>query len=134
DRETGKERWKVSAKGSKFPDSHPLNSFFSSPILADGKIVVGGGTLEQVLCHVIPFYPASSGRGFVIALDPKSGKIVWKHDVGPRPQRFSPAMIVDGPWGPRTYQSGPATSSIWCTPSFDIESNSIFFGTDVNTA
>jgi outer membrane protein assembly factor BamB len=43
-------------------------------------------------------------------------------------------MSVDGPWGPRTYQYGPATSSIWCTPSYDAESGTIFFGTDVNTA
>jgi glucose dehydrogenase len=27
-----------------------------------------------------------------------------------------------------------ATSTVWCTPSFDVESGTLFFGTDVNTA
>src|SRR5262249_9715179 len=33
-----------------------------------------------------------------------------------------------------TFYFGPATSSVWSTPSFDRESGTIFFGTDVNTA
>src|SRR5262249_51345066 len=32
------------------------------------------------------------------------------------------------------FDSGPATSSVWSTPSFDAELGAIFFGTDVNTA
>lgn len=134
DRATGKERWKISAKAGRFPDTHPLSSFFSSPIFADGKIIVGGGTLEQVVSSFIPLYPANTGRGFVVAFDPKTGKIAWKHDVGPRPKRFSTPVVVADGWGPRTFTNGPATSSIWSTPSFDAETGTIFFGTDVNTA
>ena len=43
DRETGKERWKVNARASDFPGAHPINLFFSSPILVDGKVIAGGG-------------------------------------------------------------------------------------------
>jgi outer membrane protein assembly factor BamB len=41
---------------------------------------------------------------------------------------------VEEDWGKHTFESGPATSSVWSTPTYDAQSNSIFFGTDVNTA
>ena len=34
-------------------------------------------------------------------------------------------------WGEYTFEYGPATSSIWSTPSYDPDSNTLFFGTDV---
>jgi polyvinyl alcohol dehydrogenase (cytochrome) len=133
DRATGTERWKISARAKDFPGSHAINSFFASPILADGKVIVGGGTLEQVVASS-PFYRGSSGRGFVIALDPRTGRIVWKYDVGPKPERLDPPLKIKDSWGEHTFYFGPATSSVWSTPSFDAESGTIFFGTDVNTA
>ena len=48
DRATGAERWKLNARDREFPGAHPINVFFASPIMADGKLIVGGGTLEQV--------------------------------------------------------------------------------------
>ena len=133
DRASGAERWKVNARAAPFPGAHPLNVFFSSAILADGKVIVGGGTLEQVVA-ALPGYPPSTGRGFVMALDPKSGKVVWKYDVGPEPQPLDPPMTITDAWGEHVFHFGPATSSVWCTPSFDANSGLVFFGTDVNTA
>jgi outer membrane protein assembly factor BamB len=43
-------------------------------------------------------------------------------------------MVIKDSWGEHKFYFGPATSSIWSTPSFDAESGTIFFGTDVNTA
>lgn len=43
DRATGAERWKLNGRGKDFPGSHPINVFIASPILADGKVIVGGG-------------------------------------------------------------------------------------------
>ncbi len=43
DRETGRERWRIDARAKDFPGAHAINLFFSSPILADGKIIAGGG-------------------------------------------------------------------------------------------
>ena len=54
-----------------------------SPILADRKVKFSGGTLEQLFAGTTA-YPGSTGRGFLIALYPKSGRIVWKYDVGPK--------------------------------------------------
>lgn len=133
DRRTGKERWKLNARGKEFPDAHAMNTFFASPILADGKIIVGGGALEQLVAGT-PFYRGSTGRGFVAALDPKDGRVLWKYDVGPRPEKLDPPITMKEDWGDHTFYYGPATSSVWSTPSFDAESGTLFFGTDVNTA
>jgi polyvinyl alcohol dehydrogenase (cytochrome) len=133
DRATGAERWKLNARAPEFPGSHPINLFFASPIMADGKLIVGGGTIEQVVA-AFPGYKASTGRGFVVALDPKTGRVVWKYDVGPKPEPLNPPIVIKDSWGDHTFHFGPATSSIWSTPSFDAETHTIFFGTDVNTA
>ena len=133
DRATGKERWKLSMRGKDFPDAHPMNLSFASPILADGKLIVAGGTLEQLIA-AIPGYKGCTGRGFVAALEPKTGKVVWKYDLGPKPQPLDPPITIKDSAGDHVFYFGPATSSIWSTPSFDEESATIFFGTDVNTA
>lgn len=133
DAETGAERWKVNSRASTFPDAHWNNLLMASPILADGKIVFGGGTLEQLFAGTAG-YPGSTGRGFLVALDPLTGKIVWKYDVGPHPSKLDPPVVVEGSWGKYKFEYGPATSSVWSTPSYDPETNLLFFGTDVNTA
>jgi len=133
DRTTGSERWKLSTRAQGFPGAHAANVFFASPILADGKVIVGGGTLEQLYAGS-RFYRGATGRGFVLALEPKTGRIVWKYDVGPKPERLDPPITIKDSWGDHVFDSGPATSSIWSTPSFDEELGTIFFGTDVNTA
>ena len=79
-------------------------------------------------------YRAARGRGFLVALDPKTGKVVWKHDVGPKPEKLDPPVVVEDSWGKHKFEFGPATSSVWSTPSYDPETNTLFFGTDVNTA
>ena len=133
DRATGTERWKLNARAADFPGAHPINVFFASPILVDGKLILGGGTLEQVVA-AFPGYKASTGRGFVMALEPNGGKILWKYDVGPKPERLDPPITIKDSWGDHVFHFGPATSSVWSTPSFDAETGTIFFGTDVNTA
>jgi glucose dehydrogenase len=133
DRATGVERWKLNARGQTFPGAHPINVFMASPVPADGKLIVAGGTLEQLFAGSA-FYRGSSGRGFVMALDPKDGQILWKHDVGPKPQPLDPPITITDSWGKHVFYFGPGTSSVWSTPSFDAETSTIFFGTDVNTA
>lgn len=133
DARTGEERWKVDTRSKTFPDAHWNNLLFASPILADGKVIFAGGTLEQIFAGT-KLYAGSTGRGFLAALEPKTGKVVWKYDVGPKPEKLDPPVEVEGDWGKVKFESGPATSSVWCTPSYDAESNTLFFGTDVNTS
>src|SRR5262245_59757044 len=89
DRGNGQERWKVDTRDANFPDAHPLNGTFASPILADGKVIFVGGAFEQWYANR-PGYKACTGRAYVVALDPKSGKIAWKYDVGPKPEPLDP--------------------------------------------
>jgi polyvinyl alcohol dehydrogenase (cytochrome) len=105
----------------------------ASPIMADGMVIAAGGTLEQLVAAT-PFYRGSRGRGFVLALEPKTGRIIWKYDLGETPKPFDPPITITDSWGPHKFYFGPGTSSIWSTPSFDPETGTIFFGTDVNTA
>jgi outer membrane protein assembly factor BamB len=133
DRTTGRERWKLTMRGKEFPGAHPLNLSYASPILADGKLIVAGGALEQVFAAA-PGYKGCTGRGFVAALEPKTGHVVWKYDVGPKPEPLEPPITIKDSFGDHTFYFGPATSSVWSTPSFDAESRTVFFGTDANTA
>src|SRR5262249_51597029 len=133
DRAKGSERWKINTRGKKFPGAHPLNSFFASPILADGKLIVAGGALEQVVA-AFPGYRGCNGRGFVMALEPKTGKVLWKYDVGPKPERLDPPITIKDSWGDHVFHYGPSTSIVWSTPSFDAGSGTLFFGTDANNS
>lgn len=133
DAATGAERWKINTRAPGFPDTHWMNLSMSSPIKAGDRIIFAGGTLEQLIGGS-PGYPGCTGRGWILALDPQDGAILWKYNVGPKPQKLDPPVVMEGSWGKYKYESGPATSSVWCTPSYDPESNTLFFGTDVNTA
>jgi outer membrane protein assembly factor BamB len=133
DRLTGKERWKLNSRAKEFPGAHPINCFFASPILAGDKLIVSGGALEQVAAG-FPGYKGCNGRGFVMALDPKTGRIVWKYDVGPKPEPLNPPITIKDSWGDHVFYYGPSTSTVWSTPSFDAESGTIFFGTDTNNS
>lgn len=133
DAKNGAERWKVDCRASSFPNAHWNNLLMASPIMADGKIIFAGGTLEQLFAGTTA-YAGSTGRGFVVALEPKTGKLIWKHDVGPKPEKLDPPVVIETEWGKYKFAYGPASSSVWCTPSYDRESNMLFFGTDVNTA
>ena len=133
DAATGAERWKVDTRAATFPDAHFNNLLMASPIMADGNVVFGGGTLEQLFAGTFA-YSGSTGRGFLVALDPKSGQLVWKYDVGPKPQKLNPPVVVEGTWGKYKFEHGPATSSVWSTPSYDADTKTLYFGTDVNIA
>ena len=96
DRKTGAERWKLNARAEGFPGAHPINVFMASPILADGKLIVAGGTLEQVF-SAFPGYKGCTGRGFVLALDPKTAESCGSTTSVPSPSRSilrSPSRTV----------------------------------------
>ncbi len=69
DAATGAERWKVDSRAETFPGAHWNNLLMASPIMAEGKVVFGGGTLEQLVAGTKE-YPGSTGRGFLVALNP----------------------------------------------------------------
>jgi outer membrane protein assembly factor BamB len=133
DEKTGKERWKIDTRARPFPGAHPSNCVFSSPILAEGNVVIGGGAYEHGVA-ADPKNRGCTGRGFVVALEPRTGKVVWKYDVGPEAKEFSAPVTIETAWGKRVFHRGPSTSSVWCTPSYDAETRTIFFGTDCHNS
>ena len=132
-RETGEEKWTVDSRAEDFPGDHAFNVIMASPIIAGDKIIFAGGAFEH-MAPLKPGYECCSGRGFVMALDPQSGKILWKYDVGPEPIEFDEPLTIKTPFGMQTFYYGPSTSSVWSTPSFDSETQTIFFGTDVHNS
>jgi polyvinyl alcohol dehydrogenase (cytochrome) len=133
DRKTGKERWKIDTRARPFPGAHASNCIFSSPILAEGNVVVAGGGFEHSVA-ADPRNTGCTGRGFVVALAPYTGKVVWKYDVGPEAKEFDQPVTVRYGQTERVYKRGPSTSSVWCTPSHDAASHTLFFGTDCHNA
>lgn len=133
DRTTGKERWRIDTRAQPFPDPHPMNVSFASPILADGKIIFAGGAFEQWFAHLAG-YRGCTGRGYVLAVEPATGKLLWKYAVGPKPQPLVPPLVIEDTWGKHTFHHGPASSSVWATPSYDAATKMLYFGTDTNNA
>ncbi len=133
DRETGEERWRIDTRAEGFPDHHSINIFNSSAILADGKVIVGGGGYEHPY-PLDPSYPCCTGRGFVVAFDPVQGEILWKYDVGEKPEEFDEPVVIEDAKGKHVFRFGPSTSSVWSTPSFDAATGTVFFGTDVHNS
>ncbi|MGL4552764.1 MAG: PQQ-binding-like beta-propeller repeat protein [Gemmataceae bacterium] len=133
DRKTGKERWVVNTRQKPFPGAHPSNCFFAAPVLADGKLIVAGGGFEHFVA-IQPGHKCCTGRGFVAALEPETGKAVWKYEVGEEPKPLVPPVTVEDGGGKRVFHFGPSTSSVWCTPSYDAATGLIYFGTDTHNA
>ena len=133
DRRTGEEQWTVDSQAEDFPGAHQTNVLMASPILADGKVIFAGGAFEHG-APLKPGYECCTGRGFVMALNPQDGQILWKYDVGPEPTELDPPIKMKTAWGEQTFHYGPSTSSVWSTPSYDRETQTVFFGTDVHNS
>lgn len=133
DQATGKERWTVDTRSAPFPDAHGSNAFFAAPIYAEGQLIVAGGGFEHFVA-LNPFALCCTGRGFVAALEPDTGKVKWKYDVGPKPEKLDPPIKLEDDYGKRTFYFGPSTSSVWCTPSYDAQTRTLYFGTDTHNS
>jgi glucose dehydrogenase len=133
DRASGKERWTIDTRAEPFPGAHSSHCIFAAPILAEGNVIVAGGGFEHSVA-LDKSKPCCTGRGFVAALERRTGKVVWKYDVGPKPQKLDPPVKIKDRWGESIYYYGPSTSSVWCTPSYDPDTHAVYFGTDTHNA
>src|SRR5882757_8533181 len=86
DRETGALRWLTQV------ESHPAAIITGSPVVFDGIVYIGVSSNEETLA-TNPAYPCCSFRGSVVALDVKSGAMLWKTfdmpDNGGRTDQYS---------------------------------------------
>ena len=89
-------------------DDHASLVGFSSPVVTEDFVLVGGSSLEEV---VVPPGESATFRGFVVALNKRDGSFAWKkHTVEP-----------------------PSTgAAIWSTLSVDRETGTVFAATGNN--
>jgi len=72
DRKTGSLRWITQV------ESHAAAVITGSPVVFDGVVYIGVSSNEESLA-TNPAYPCCSFRGSIVALDAKSGGILYAH-------------------------------------------------------
>ena len=120
---TGKQVWRT-----KLADPNQGSTMTMAPLVAKGKVYVGNSGGEMGV------------RGWITALDAKTGKIVWQaYNTGPdkdvkigasfKPfyESMKPANMGVTSWRGDQWKIGGAT--VWGWVTYDPESNSVFYGT-----
>src|SRR6266481_5938671 len=110
DRESGALRWITQV------DSHPAAIITGSPVVFDGVVYIGVSSSEETLA-TNPAYPCCSFRGSIVALDVKTGAMLWKTFDMPEN-------------GGRT--GGYSGGAIWQPPAIDPKRGVLFIGTGNN--
>jgi len=100
DRTTGAVDWSVQL------DSHPQTRIFGSPVVVEGRVIVGVASYELAIPK-----PDYTFRGAVVALDPASGAELWR------------TYMTDD-----DAESG-AGVSVWSTAAVDTDRQMIYIGT-----
>ena len=110
DRKSGKRRWITQV------DSHPAAIITGSPVVFDGVVYLGVSSIEEALA-TNPAYPCCTFRGSVVALDARSGAMLW--------QTFD---MPDN----HGQQGGYSGGAVWQPPAIDPKRGSLFIGTGNN--
>lgn len=76
DAKTGALKWKAQV------DAHPLAIATSSPVVLNNVIYTGVASLEEGVA-ANPQYPCCTFRGSAIAINAKTGKVIWKTYMAP---------------------------------------------------
>ncbi len=115
---TGAQVWRTEV------DDHPAAILTGSPQFVrlegqtpDLRLIIGVSSSEEGMAAV-PTYVCCSFRGSVVALDARSGSLVWK-----QPVIRSPAQVT----GPKS--AGPSGAGIWSAPTVDVAANQLFVTT-----
>ena len=110
DRETGMLRWITQV------ESHPAAIITGSPVVFNGVVYIGVSSTEETLA-LDPTYPCCSFRGSIVALNEKTGAILWKTFDMPEN-------------GGQT--GGYSGGAIWQPPAIDPKRGVLFIGTGNN--
>ncbi|GAB3433938.1 PQQ-binding-like beta-propeller repeat protein [Actinophytocola sediminis] len=118
-RKTGKVAWISRAS------TQPNSVMTSSPLVVGNRLFVGVSTLEAGFVND-PNYPCCRHRGQVLALDIRTGKVVWNYYT------LREAEPI-GKWPSGATKYGPSGASVWSSPVADLRTRTIFVGTGQNT-
>jgi polyvinyl alcohol dehydrogenase (cytochrome) len=110
DRKTGGRRWITQV------ESHPAAIITGSPVVFDGVVYIGTSSSEETLA-LNPAYPCCSFRGSIVALDAKTGRMLWKTFDMPEN-------------GGQT--GGYSGGAVWQPPAIDPKRGTLFIGTGNN--
>jgi polyvinyl alcohol dehydrogenase (cytochrome) len=114
-RATGKLLWSTQV------DSHPAARITGSPVVTGEKVIIGVSSAEEGLAQS-GSYPCCTFRGSVVALNAKTGQLVWRAYTVPPNQ---------GPCTGRNPPSGCGYSggAVWSTPAVDQAAGAVYVGT-----
>jgi polyvinyl alcohol dehydrogenase (cytochrome) len=107
------------------PESHPAARITGSPLLVGTRLYVPISSGEEGAAANLR-YPCCTFRGSVVALDTRSGKIIWQTytiDEVPKPTRKSPQGVQ---------YSGPSGAAVWSPPTVDLKRRLIYVATGNN--
>src|SRR6195256_2855027 len=110
DRESGTLQWMTQV------DTHPAAIITGSPVVFEGVVYIGVSSSEETLA-LDPAYPCCSFRGSIVALNAKTGAMLWKTFDMP-----------DNGGRPGGYSGG----AIWQPPAIDPKRGTLFIGTGHN--
>jgi polyvinyl alcohol dehydrogenase (cytochrome) len=118
DAATGTPLWKIR------PDKHPAAMITSTPVLHGGRVYVGVSSYEEASA-LSPGYVCCTFRGSVVAVDGRTGQLIWKTYLiaaEPRPGKSNR--------GNKT--AGPSGAGVWSAPTLDPDSGVLYVATGDN--
>jgi polyvinyl alcohol dehydrogenase (cytochrome) len=116
DAENGQQLW------MRKVDTHPLARVTGAPTVYEGRLYVPVSSYEEAQ-GADPQYGCCSFRGSVVALDSKTGAIVWKtYMIAEEPQPRGKSSAGVTLWG-------PSGSGIWSAPTVDTRRRVLYVGT-----
>jgi polyvinyl alcohol dehydrogenase (cytochrome) len=105
---------------SRKVDDHPLVRLTGAPVLHNGRLYVPTSSYEEG--GKPPGYSCCTFRGSLVALDARSGEIVWKAYTIQQPPTLL-RQYADG-----SELRGPAGGAIWSAPTIDLKRHAIYVG------
>lgn len=106
-------------------DDHPNATITGTPTLGGGSLFVPVSSLE-VTSAADPTYECCTFRGAVAALDPMTGKQLWKTYTIPEPAKLFKRTQA----GRRIL--GPSGAPVWTSPTYDALRKRVYIGTGEN--
>jgi polyvinyl alcohol dehydrogenase (cytochrome) len=104
---------------------HPYARVTGSPVLYKGKLYVPVSSREEWMA-ADPHYSCCTFRGFLAALDARTGKILWKtYTIADRARPTKKNKVG-------TQLFGPSGAGLWSTPTIDFERGVLYIGAGNN--
>lgn len=108
-------------------EEHPVTRLTGAPLVYQGRVYVPVSTNEATAA-ASPDYRCCTNRGSIVALDGKSGAIIWKKYTIAE----EPAPRVKNRLGTQLW--GPSGAGIWTAPTLDREKQLLYVGTGDNSS